>query len=435
MDVVIHNSEIKKLLREDYLLDQIEEIESRLNDAGAFHFPALSNGLYPAAVSHDEDYEYTGYHNVWVRDNIHVAHSRYVCGEIEPAVECVRSLAKFFTKYIHRLDAMIAGTADKTVQMERPHIRFNGDSLEENAEEWPHIQNDALGYFVWFFCLLANNGQLQPGESEIKLLSKFVQYFKAIEFWQDEDSGHWEETRKIEASSIGAVVAGLRELDRLNLDGVAKSEVEFLIQTGSQALDEILPAECIQPDPSQNRRYDSALLFLIYPLNLFGSSPSPNAETIIAEVVGHLLGPYGIRRYLNDSYWCTDYKAKLSPKERTGEFSGDLESRDALMTPGEEAQWCIFDSIISCIYGQWFLDTKDSEYLERQTHYLNRSLGQLTAEDSAFGPLKCPESYYVENGKYVPNDITPLLWTQANLRLALHHYRKSLSAGPGAPVE
>ena len=37
-------------------------------------------------------------------------------------------------------------------------------------------------------------------------------YFQAIRYWQDEDSGHWEERRKIEASSIGAVVAGLREL-------------------------------------------------------------------------------------------------------------------------------------------------------------------------------------------------------------------------------
>jgi phosphorylase kinase alpha/beta subunit len=50
---------------------------------------------------------------------------------------------------------------------------------------------------------------------------------------------------------------------------------------------------------------------------------------------------------------------------------------------------------------------------------LNRSLGQLTGEDSAFGGFKCPEAYYLENGRYVPNDNTPLLWPQANLWGAL----------------
>ncbi|MEL6327714.1 MAG: phosphorylase kinase, partial [Cyanobacteria bacterium J06626_23] len=61
--------------------------------------------------------------------------------------------------------------------------------------------------------------------------------------------------------------------------------------------------------------------------------------------------------------------------------------------------------------------------------YFNRSLGQLTAEDSPFGELKCPEAYYLEKGRYVPNDVTPLLWTQANLMLAFHHLDNSLKMG------
>ena len=51
---------------------------------------------------------------------------------------------------------------------------------------------------------------------------------------------------------------------------------------------------------------------------------------------------------------------------------------------------------------------------------MHRALGQLTGPECPFGPFKCPESYYCENGRYIPNDVTPLLWTQANLRLALH---------------
>ena len=51
--------------------------------------------------------------------------------------------------------------------------------------------------------------------------------------------------------------------------------------------------------------------------------------------------------------------------------------------------------------------------------YLNRSLGQITGADCPQGALRCPEAYYLERGRYVPNGQVPLLWTQANLLLAL----------------
>ena len=50
---------------------------------------------------------------------------------------------------------------------------------------------------------------------ERKLLSLFARYFEKIRYWQDEDSGHWEEARKIEASSIGVVVGALEEFQAL----------------------------------------------------------------------------------------------------------------------------------------------------------------------------------------------------------------------------
>jgi phosphorylase kinase alpha/beta subunit len=97
-----------------------------------------------------------------------------------------------------------------------------------------------------------------------------------------------------------------------------------------------------------------------------------------------------------------------------------------LLQPGGEAQWCIFDPILSVIHGLRFQSTGDTERLRLQTQHLNRSLRQLTGEGISFPPLRCPESYYLENGHWGPNDITPLLWTQANLRLALHFMEQSL---------
>ena len=93
--------------------------------------------------------------------------------------------------------------------MNRPHVRFNGLTLEENPERWSHAQNDALGYFLWLSCRLALAGHVSSLPEDWDLLGRFALFFRSVRYWQDEDSGHWEEARKVEAWSIGAVVAAL----------------------------------------------------------------------------------------------------------------------------------------------------------------------------------------------------------------------------------
>jgi hypothetical protein len=124
------------------------------------------------------------------------------------------------------------------------------------------------------------------------------------------------------------------------------------------------------------------LLFLVYPLGVVDQAM---ADRIVGDVVRHLQGDVGIRRYIGDSYWCADW----------------------------EAQWCIFDPITSAIYGDRFLRLGIASDIENQSAYFNRSLGQITST------LQCPEAYFIERCKYVPNDNVPLRWTQANLWLAL----------------
>jgi len=391
----------------------------------------LENGLFPAAIAHES----TGYQSIWVRDNIHVAHALNAVGKSGPACKAISTLTEYFTRHRDRFDQIISGQASPAEVMKRPHIRFDGNTLGEIDEKWAHAQNDALGYYVWFYCLLLSQGKLEPVSGTLELLAAFVRYFESIRYWEDADSGHWEETRKIEASSIGTVVSGLKMLKRY-LDQseswnqfryagvpVTADSVDLLIQQGQAALDEILPAECIQEDPLLARKYDGALLFLIFPL---GQVQGEMADKIMEDVRSHLMGEYGIRRYLGDSYWCADYKDMLGEEDRTVDFSDDQSSRDKLLKPGQEAQWCIFDSVLSVIYGQRFLQSEKKEDFEKQRFHLDRSLGQLTTSESVFGPYKCPESYYLEKGRYVPNDITPLLWTQGNLMMALQQWKQTL---------
>lgn len=414
------------LLQEESFSQDAKRILSFLEKQGTFRFPTLESGLFSAAAGEGDDFELTGYHSVWVRDNVHIAHAHLKWGERAKGEAAIKSLMTYFQKHGHRFVDVIEGRSPYADPMQRPHIRFDGRRLAELDEKWSHAQNDALGAFLWLASQIVLSGD-RLTENDHVLLSQFPRLFQTIQYWQDEDSGHWEEVRKIAASSIGVAVAGLQEYRKVLAeensanrapirDALTMDQIDRLIDLGRQSLNQILPAECLQSDPSQRRLYDSALLFLIYPYRVVTGEM---ADRIVANVTTHLMGDHGIRRYLGDSYWCADYKQMLAADERTADFSDNLEERDRLLQPGMEAQWCLFDPIVSIHYGMRFARSGEQEDYRRQIRHLQRSLYQLTRSDSRFGPYKCPESYYCEQGKYVSNDICPLLWTQANLKLAL----------------
>jgi hypothetical protein len=433
--MIVHNSQILNLIQSKYTVEAIHEIIAFLEKEKTFSFSSLSTGLFPAAIIREET-QYTGYSQVWIRDNIYVAYAHYVSGNINVTVNTMNALMDYFKVYRQRFERIIEKPDRANQVMERPHVRFDGEHLQELPENWSHAQNDALGYFLWLYCKLVNEDLITITLAEIEILALFPLYFEAIAYWEDSDSGHWEEERKIEASSIGVVKAGLTALrqtllklnhaaDKFSCQNkiVTLDLLDQLIQNGDAALSEILPYECRSPE-AKVRRYDAALLFLIYPLNVLDPAM---AEQIVQDVIGNLQGDYGIKRYLRDSFWAADYRTKLSPEQRTANISDDMTYRDSLIQAGQEAQWCIFDPIISIIFGQKFQATGQKTDLEQQVFYLNRALGQLTGETCEAGELKCPELYYLEDGQYRANDATPLLWTQANLKVALKTMADSLS--------
>ncbi|MFM8726731.1 MAG: glycoside hydrolase family 15 protein, partial [Planctomycetaceae bacterium] len=252
-------------------------------------------------------FEASGYRSVWVRDNMQIAWALYRADrQSAAAVRCVQTIAQFYRRQQHRFVDILQGTADAQDPMNRPHIRFNGSDLTELPEKWAHAQNDALGYFLWLTCRLAQDGCLPLSQMPWDVLGLLLRYWQQIGVWQDEDSGHWEEVRKVAASSIGCALAGLRELAMLlKSDGqvLASAEAAGLPSPLLQSLQEqcrnallsILPAECVQADPTKNRRYDAALLFLIWPLDIVGDCELE--DRIIDDVRTQLLGQHGIRRY------------------------------------------------------------------------------------------------------------------------------------------
>src|SRR6266702_5565451 len=150
---ISHNATISRLLKDSYSPQEIEDIFSLLRQNNTFSFPALSNGLFPAA-NLQEEAKYTGYSYVWVRDNVYVAYSHAMNNHTAVALKTVRTLMQYFIRHRWRFERIIAGELDHQIPMNRPHIRFNGEDLSEVKEKWAHAEDDALGYFLWLFCKL-----------------------------------------------------------------------------------------------------------------------------------------------------------------------------------------------------------------------------------------------------------------------------------------
>jgi len=397
---------------------QLPALREKLERARTLVVTPNRHGLYAASSSQADDAA-SGYQNAWLRDNALVAFSRWVCGDAESACATARGLGKFLVTQIPKIEKIIARPSRKLDVMQRPHIRFDAANLRELPESWPHAQNDALGYTLWLRFRLANRAGFALSAEERDLYRIFPRYFRAIQFWQDADSGAWEEGLKVNSSSVGAVVAALEELsayvaaNKNALRGVSQAELGNLAARGRRTIAANMPFEA-----PPERRSDSALLFLLYPLELVGEQDA--RDMIVSLVRARLMGPHGIRRYCGDSYFCQNYDTWFPPEQRSSSFAGRLAVRDEFLQPGCEAQWCLFDPVLSAIFGIEFARRPaERRLLELQLDHFNRAIAQLDAQ------ARCPELYFLKQGRYVPNEHTPLAWTQANLAVALTFLEKS----------
>jgi phosphorylase kinase alpha/beta subunit len=433
---IVHNEALRPLVRDTYAAGDLARIADFLDARDTLRLTPLANGLYPAVPSGAPSA--ARYGCVWVRDTVMVANALCETGRAAEAARTARSLLAYFHRHLARFDRILDGRADPADPMQRPHVRFDGATLDELPERWAHAQNDALGYALFLVARLAREGAYALGPDDVEVLRRFPAYFEAIAFWQDADSGHWEEARKVESSSIGAVVAGLAEMasllreDRDRRAALAHSGtpvtvegIEGLVERGRAALDEHLPDES---PPARDA--DAALLFLVYPLEIVTRA---QADAILANVLGNLEGEHGIKRYLGDSYWCAGYERLFSVEERTGDFSEDTGARDRLLVPGTEAEWCIFDPVVSVVHARRWIAGRRPEDLAAAVRHFNRALGQITADDFTVDGVprggQCPEAYYVEDpaaGERVPNPHVPLAWTQANLAVALRTMERTI---------
>lgn len=316
----------------------------------------------------------TGYDKSWLRDNFYETIAFEIIGDWNTVEKTYQAILALFLKHEQKIDWAIENKPEHTFQY--IHARFNPDNFDEFWEEWGNKQNDAIG------CILFRIGELEhhhkktilKSDDEVRIVNKLVKYLGNIEYWHATDNGMWEEWEEIHASSVGACVAGLKSINRLD-----KVEVpEDLIKKGEEALHNLLPRE------SEGKFVDLALLSLIWPYNVVTEE---ERDRILENVEYHLLRERGVIRYKEDRYY---------NKNEDG-YS-------------EEAEWTFGLAWLAIIY-QHLGNFKKAEEL----------IKDLIAVDTPDG---LPELYFSNSAEY--NENTPLGWSESLYIVALYNMERKL---------
>lgn len=310
----------------------------------------------------------TGYDKSWLRDNFYETIAFEIIGDWKTVEKTYRAILDTFLKHEEKIDWAIREKPTETYK--RIHARFHPETFDEFWEDWGNKQNDAIG------CILFRIGELESRENrsilktkeQVRIVNKLVKYLASIEYWQDPDSGIWEEWEEVHASSIGACVAGLKSVRRL-----PKIEVPIiLIKRGERALNNLLPRE------SESKFTDLALLSLIWPYNVVGEE---QRNKILANVEYHLRREKGVLRYKGDRYY--------------------NKNEDGI---SEEAEWTFGLAWLAIIYQKLGRAEKARELLK-----------DLIAIDT---PEGMPELYFSNSPEY--NENTPLGWSESLFIVALY---------------
>lgn len=252
-----------------------EKILKKLNE---FKHPS---GLFSASVAK------TGYDKAWLRDNLYIALSLEEI-ELDTSIQIYHTIFDILIKHEYKIDWAIKEKPQHAYQY--IHGRYNPITLEEYHEEWGNKQNDVIGLFLFLIGRMERKGiKTIRNIHDLIILQKLVDYLESIEYWHDKDNGMWEEYEEIHASSVGACLAGLKEVKSIGVNVPKK-----LLKNGLETLELLLPNE------SETKDVDLALLSLIYPFNIVNVYMKNkilfNIETVLHK-------ERGIIRYKGDKYY------------------------------------------------------------------------------------------------------------------------------------
>ena len=310
----------------------------------------------------------TGYDKAWIRDNVYEALAFEYAGDWAVVEKDYHTLLDIFDKHIDKINWATTNKPFESWQF--IHARFNPETLEEFWESWGNKQHDAIGAVLFKLADFEAKGHsMLRGDQDRKTVQTLIYYICNVEYWHDADNGMWEEAEEVHASSIGAVVAGLKKWQEVGGFDVDQDA----ISRGEEALKALLPRE------SESKFTDLALLSLVYPYNVVDKHI---AGEIVTNLVYHLERDKGVMRYKNDAYY------NANPDGYS-----------------EEAEWCFGLSWLAVCYETLGDHDKALQYLQKAT-------------DTVTKDGKIPELYFSHSNE--ANENTPLGWSESMYVVALY---------------
>lgn len=306
-------------------------------------------------------------------------------------------------------------------------LEIDGNLSGGNAEGWNHKQ-DAWQMAAYYALEAIDHGDVTWDElaaSHHEMLGLCVPFLAKTLFWDDENSGSWEELTAVRSSVIAWDIALLgklksvastsqgsflvkdyerykRHLDVTYSDQDLHSAVDALITSGAQKLAELMPYE--SPSyPNDDPRYREVDIALVYLLQL-------NIPELVTEILGldaawalgaerqlleqiHRLEDGrtgGFRRYLDDSYQGTNFFHNVTAMKLDALYArNDIDSsqddgifhwvqRRKIVPAGPEAAWTHPVWQLSSWAGERFMKTDDQRYADYQRQYFEQGLRLIT---------------------------------------------------------
>ena len=314
----------------------------------------------------------TGYDKAWIRDNVYEALAFEYAGEWEVVSQTYHTLLDIFDKHIDKIDWATTNKPFESWQF--IHARYNPETLEEFWEDWGNKQHDAIGAVLYKLADFESSGHsMLRGPKDRKTVQTLIYYITNVEYWHDADNGMWEEAEEVHASSIGAVLGGLKKWQEVGGFDVDQDAID----RGQKALHALLPRE------SESKFTDLAELSLIYP---YGVVSDAMAKQILENLTYHLERDKGVLRYTFDRYY----------NKNDDGYS-------------EEAEWCFGLSWLALCYHR-LGDTAKAEA------YLAKATATVTKDG------KIPELYFSHSNR--ANENTPLGWSESMYVAALFEIAK-----------
>lgn len=339
------------------------------------HLDILKKLQYPTGLFAASDKKVaTGYDKSWLRDNFYECLAFEVLNDWDTVEKTYNALLEIFLKHEYKIDHAIA--SKPKYRHEYIHARFNPENFDEFWEEWGNKQNDSIGAILFRIGELEHHHKrsILKDENHVRIVNKLVKYLESIEYWHDLDSGMWEEDEEVHASSVGACVAGLKSINKLEKITVPP----YIILNGENTLNHLLPRE------SKKKFVDLALLSLIYPYDIVSEE---QRNEILKNVEYLLLRKRGVIRYKNDHYY----------NKNPDGYS-------------EEAEWTFGLSWLAIIHSKLGDLKKAQKFIDK-----------MIKTDTKKG---IPELYFSNSKK--ANENNPLGWAESLFIVALHDMNKKL---------